>query len=136
MTFPDSSKRYLDPLNVIFLTSAPTNTRFHVARMTQPYNLRVTIPSELFYNSAFITNEATLDHCDGGFYDFSTVKANSTASGELCLFLLKTRTAEGIEESRRRSERYLTPLALKVGSPNVLTQVGTLKKAEKLKAGC
>lgn len=110
------------------VASAPVNARFHVACMTQPHNLHVTIPSESFYNSAFITNYTTFDHWDGGFYDFSTVKANSTASGELCLLLQKMRTGEDIQESERRSKRYLTPPVLKVSSLNVLTQVGTLKK--------
>lgn len=62
MTFPDSSEQYVDALIYIymnmtsFVTSAPASARFHVACMPHPSNLHVTIPSELFYNSAFITN--------------------------------------------------------------------------------
>lgn len=60
--------------------------------------------------------------------DFLTIKANSTASGELCLALQEMWTGEDTEgeEEVEHSEqrRYLTAIHLDVGSVplNVLTQ--------------
>lgn len=58
--------------------------------------------------------------------DFSTVKANSTASGELCLALQEMRMGEDTEgEGGGGAQRlYLTAIHLDVGNVtlNVLTQ--------------
>lgn len=56
--------------------------------------------------------------------DFLTVKANSTASGELCLALQEMRTAEDTESGGGAQRLYLAAIHLDVGNVtlNVLTQ--------------
>lgn len=65
--------------------------------------------------------------------DFSTVKANSAASGELCLALQQMQTGEDTKGKKRGGarRRYLTAIYLHVGSAphplNVLTKGRALK---------